>query len=122
MSANKLLYIIMQAPYSNAAGQEALDAILIGAALEQKISVLFLHDGVFQILGGQQVDAREDSLKQFTKTYQALADFGVENLYVLSSSLSARGIQTKELIVEPSVLDDSAVSDLISQQYRVFTF
>ena len=127
MSAQKLLYIISQAPYSNSVGQEAIDAILIGASFEQEISVLFLHDGVFQIKSHQQAKSLQYAddnynLKQFSKTYRALPDFGVEKIYVLDSSLNARGLSQEELIVETVLLDNMAVNDLIKQQYRVFTF
>ena len=54
MSAEKILYVFTQAPYSTSAGIEALDALLIGAAFEQEVSVLFIHNGVFQ-LKDQQV-------------------------------------------------------------------
>ena len=133
MSPQKLLYIISQAPYSNSAGQEAIDAILIGASFEQEVSVLFLHDGVFQIKSHQQEKSPQQikshqrtdnnyNLKQFTKTYRALSDFGIENIYVLDNSLSARGLAQEELIVKTVLLDNMAVNNLIQQQYRVFTF
>lgn len=118
----KLLYIITQAPYSNAVGQEALDAILVGASFEQQVSVLFMHDGVFQIKHQQQSNQTGGVLKQFTKTYRALADFGVEHLYVLESSLQARGLLLDELIVTPDVVNEADVSELLVQQHRVFTF
>ena len=148
MNSQKLLYIISQAPYSNSTGQEALDAILIGASFEQHISVLFLHDGVFQVKSHQQVESHQrveshqqktsheqnnsyqrttnkessDGLKQYTKTYQALVDFDVKDLFVLGSSLDARGLSLADLIIKPTRLDEMQVSKLISNQYRVFTF
>lgn len=115
---HKLLYIITQSPYGSAAGQEALDAILIAASFEQEVSVLFLHDGVFQLKTEQQ----KGGLKQFTNAYRALSDFGVEHCYVLCSSLVARGVEVTELTIQPTVIDELAASTLISQQYRVFTF
>lgn len=122
LQKQKLLYVITKAPYSNSAGQEALDAILIGASFEQQVSVLFIHDGVFQIKSKQQLAGKAGELKEFTKTYRALADFGVEECYVLQSSLDARGVLPCELIIEPQLVDEAMVSELIRSQYRVFTF
>ena len=122
MSAVKLLYVICHAPYSNAAGQEALDAIFVGTSFEQLISVLFIHDGVFQIKTNQSVQESEYSLKQFTKSYRALSDFGVENIYAADSSLNVRALQANDLIISPTILDDVGVNELINVQDKVFTF
>jgi tRNA 2-thiouridine synthesizing protein C len=120
MSAAKVLYVISRAPYSNASGQEALDAILIGTSFELDVSVLFISDGVFQLKQGQQPG--DNGLKQFTKTYKALADFGVEKLYLHDLSMVARGLSESELTCATTTLDSLAVSALIADQAKVFTF
>ena len=119
MSAQKLLYVFTQAPYSNSAGLEALDAVLIGAAFEQQVSVLFIHNGVFQL---NQNQSTKDGVKQFTKTYKALDDFGVENIFVDQLSMNSRGLTLSQLICDTVVLDSEQVKALIADQFRVFTF
>jgi len=120
MSAAKVLYVISRAPYSNANGQEALDAILIGASFDLDVSVLFISDGVFQLKQGQQ--SGDNGLKQFTKTYKALQDFGVEKVYLHDLSMVARGLHESELICAVTTLDSLAISTLIADQAKVFTF
>jgi tRNA 2-thiouridine synthesizing protein C len=120
MSAVKVLYVISRAPYSNANGQEALDAILIGASFDLDVSLLFIHDGVFQLKKGQQ--SCDNGLKQFTKTYKALEDFGVEKIYLHDLSLVARGLSDSEMICAAATLDSLAVGELIAEQAKVFTF
>jgi len=120
MNARRLLYVFTQAPYSSAAGQEALDAAIVGATFEQEISLLFLHNGVFQLKQGQ--DASGSELKQYTKAYAALSDFGIENVYVHDLSLLARGLEYDSLMLEASLVDGEGVRALIKQQHRVFTF
>jgi len=117
----KILYIISYAPYSNAEGQEALEAIMIAASFEQDVSVLFLHDGVFQIKSHQLLESNGE-IKEFTKAFRALEDYGVDKLYCLESSLLARGIALDQLIVKTNLLSDAEVGQLIKQQNRVFTF
>jgi tRNA 2-thiouridine synthesizing protein C len=116
----KLLYVISGGPYSNAQGQEALDAILIGASFEQAVSVLFIHDGVFQLKSTQSNSGL--AIKRFTKTYKALFDFGVENVYVHDLSLLARGLIQGDLIIDTQLLNSDELSLMISEQARVFTF
>jgi tRNA 2-thiouridine synthesizing protein C len=120
MKAQNLLYIFTKGPYSTADGQEGLDALLMGAAFEQIVSVLFVHDGVFQINQGQQTAGGQ--LKQFTKAFMALEDFGVDHIYVSAMAIQARGLSESELSVPATALDHVDIVELIASQQRVFTF
>lgn len=120
MTPHKLLYIFTRAPYSNACGQEGLDAVLAGCAFEQELSLLFVHDGVFQLLAGQDTDRTE--LKPYTRTFRALPDYGVDQFFVHDQSMRGRGISVAQLSVTAEQLDSAQVAGLIRQQYRVFTF
>lgn len=118
--SQKLLYVITQAPYSSANGHEALEAILIACAFEQEVNVLFIHDGVFQLKSEQSTE--QSLLKQTTKTFRALSDFGVEAAYVFDSSLFSRALTVDELMIEPTVVDNQAVTQMMAESFRVFTF
>ena len=120
ISENKVLYIVSRGPYSHASGQEALDAALIGASFDLDVSILFIHDGVFQLKRGQ--NSRVSGLKEFTKTYNALEDFGIDKIYSYDLSLGARGLDSSELMCEVSILDSEGVKDLIEKQTTVLTF
>jgi len=120
MNAQALLYVFTTAPYSNANGQEALDSVLVGAAFEQEVSVLFVHDGVFQLKAKQ--DTSSAQIKQYTKAFKALDDFGVENVYVHDLSLLARGVDETDLIINAKIIDAEKMRNLIAKQFRVFTF
>ena len=52
--AKKFLFILGTAPVSGVQVQETLDQILTTAAMEQSVSLLFLDDGVFQLVRNQQ--------------------------------------------------------------------
>lgn len=117
---SQLLYIFTHAPYGNTMGQEGLDAVLAGATFEQELSLLFLHDGVYQLKTNQQT--QDNGLKPFTKAYAALDDFGVQQLYIHDLSLTARGIGEDELIVATKSIDTDQVRELIAQYDKVFTF
>lgn len=120
MTKQNLLYVFSTGPYSNSLGQEGLDALLMGAAFDQVASVLFIHDGVFQIKLGQKPG--ESEIKLYTKGFRALEDFGVRQVYVSQLALTARGLSTSDLSVAAEVLDQSEIVKLIASQHRVFTF
>ena len=119
-SKKRLLYVFTSAPYSNAIGQEGMDAVLMGAAFEQEISVLFLHDGVFQLKRGQNSD--DSALKQYTKTFAAFTDFEVTAVFANEQSLVARGLSPEDCSIELKVLTNAETTALLQQQDRVFTF
>ena len=75
----KFLYVNRRAPYGTVYALESLEVVLIGAAFEQDVSLVFMDDGVFQITKGQDTAGVE--MKNFSPTYRALEMYDVEKLY-----------------------------------------
>lgn len=97
MPANKkMMYMNRRAPYGTIYALESLEVVLIGAAFEQDVSLAFIDDGVFQLIKGQDTD--EIGVKNFSKTYSALGDFEVTQLYVEKESMEARGLVLDDLM------------------------
>lgn len=84
-----LLALCRHAPYGNATAREGLEAILACAAMDQVPEVLFINDGVLQLLEQNPKAIGEKNLR---RNLQALPMFGVETLHVCRQSLEARGI------------------------------
>ena len=117
---SKVLFVFTRAPYSSPAGQEGLDSVLSAATLDFTVSVLFIDDGLHLLQTNQA--AERFGLREFTKGFQALADFGVENLYVDQNGLAARGLDAEKLITQVSVIEQAEISALIGAHDQVFTF
>ncbi|MCY4012729.1 MAG: DsrE family protein [Gammaproteobacteria bacterium] len=101
----RVLYLIRQPP--GIAADETTDMMLVSGVFEQQTSVLFMDDGVYQLLG---LEGRKSSLK-------ALPTYEVSDLYAAGSSLASRGI-APEGIGQPlrvEILDEAAVRDLIGR-------
>ena len=90
------LYLNRRAPYGTIYAWESLEGVLIGAAFDQKVSLAFLDDGVFQIVKGQ--DTTGVDMKNFSPTYAALGDYDVNQLYVERESLEERGLTVDDLM------------------------
>jgi len=97
MSENvkKFMYLNRKAPYGTIYALESLEVVLIGAAFEQDVSLVFMDDGVFQLTKGQ--DTKEIGVKNFSPTYSALGDFDVNKIYVCEESLKERGLSLDDL-------------------------
>ena len=48
----KFLYLNRRAPYGTIYAWESLEVVLIGAAFDQDVSVMFLDDGVYELTKG----------------------------------------------------------------------
>ena len=94
--------------------------VLIGAAFDQDISLLFIDDGVFQLKGEQ--DTTDIDLKNFSPAYRALDMYDVEKLYVSEESMAARGLTKKDLFVKVEVLSDAKIQELLDRHDVIFSF
>jgi tRNA 2-thiouridine synthesizing protein C len=92
----KFMYLNRRAPYGTIYAWESLEVVLIGAAFDQEVSLMFVDDGVFQLVKGS--DTSESDMKNFTPTYRTLGDYGVRHMYVDKASLEARGLTQDDLI------------------------
>jgi tRNA 2-thiouridine synthesizing protein C len=91
----KFVYVNRKAPYGTVYALESLEVVLIGAAFEQEVQLLFIDDGVFQLTKGQSTEGV--GMKNFSKTYAALGDYEVNQIYVDEQSLKDRGLTMDDL-------------------------
>ncbi|MFQ5755528.1 MAG: sulfurtransferase complex subunit TusC [Acidiferrobacterales bacterium] len=110
----KFMYVNRRAPYGTIYALEGLEVVLIGAAFEQDVSMVFLDDGVFQLKKGQNTE--ESGMKNFSPTYRALEMYDVEKLYIEEESMEQRGLTADDLIVPVEVLSTAELADLMEQQ------
>ncbi len=116
----KFCYINRKAPYGTIYALESLEVVLIGAAFEQDVSVVFADDGIYQLTKGQDTAGIE--MKNFSPTYRALEMYDVEKLYVEKESLEERGMTADDLIVPVEVLSSAQLQDLMEDQDVVLSF
>ena len=110
----KFMYVNRRAPYGTIFALECLEVVLISAAFEQDVSLLFLDDGVFQLKKNQ--DTTGIGMKNFSNTYRALDDYEVEKIYVEKESLEARGLTADDLIIPVEVLSSEEMREKVAQQ------
>ena len=91
----KFLYVNRKAPYGTIYAWEALEVVLIGAAFEQDVQLVFADDGVYQLTKNQ--DTSGIGMKNFSPTYAALGDYDITKIYVEKESLEKRGLTLDDL-------------------------
>ena len=121
MTSNRTVAILnTEAPFSSAAGKESLDAALIFGSYEQAISLFFIGDGVFQVIGDQ--NATEIEIKDYLKTFSALGFYDIENIFVCQESLTERNLPENFNISNIQVLSNKDFSQRLHQHNVIFRF
>jgi tRNA 2-thiouridine synthesizing protein C len=116
----KFMYVNRRAPYGTIYALESLEVVLIAAAFEQDVTLVFMDDGVYQIKRDQNTEAI--GVKNFSPTYRALEGYDVEKLYVEKESLESRGLTTDDLVVPVQVVDKDQLADLMEEQEVILSF
>lgn len=114
-----MLIVSRHAPWSGPSAREALDIALAGGAFELPLALLFLDDGVLQLLGDQQPACLQQ--KDLGANLQALPLFGVEALYAARRDLEQRGIAPEALALPVTLLEDAALAALFDRFDQVMT-
>jgi tRNA 2-thiouridine synthesizing protein C len=116
----KFMFVNRKAPYGTIYALESLEVVLITATFDQDVSLVFIDDGVYELVKGQQT--KELGIKNFSPSYRALEGYDVEKLYVDADSLAARGLAEKDLLVPVEVLNSQQMAELMAQQDVVLSF
>jgi tRNA 2-thiouridine synthesizing protein C len=110
----RFLFVIRRPPCDGVKAHEILDQVLTTAAFDQAVSLLFLDDGVFQLLRNQQADMA--GLEPVTPLLEALPMYDVNALWVEQESLDRRGLCAEALAVPVRTLARSEVASLLLAQ------
>ncbi|MFN3751065.1 MAG: sulfurtransferase complex subunit TusC [Thiobacillus sp.] len=116
----KFMFLNRKAPHGTVYALEGLEVVLITAAFDQDVSLVFTDDGVYQLMKG--IDTKGIEVKDFSKTYRALEGYDIEKLYVDKTSMDARGLTEDDLIVDVTVLSDDEMKNLMEEQDVVISF
>ena len=116
----KFMYVNRKAPYGTVYALEGLEVVLITAAFDQDVSMVFIDDGVFQIKKDQETSGI--NMKNFSPTYRALEGYEVEKIYAERESLLARGIDEDDLVIPVEILTASEIADLMNSQDVIVSF
>lgn len=109
--------VITRQPPGRHAAREALDVVLAAAAFGVPVGLLFMDDGVLQLLKGQ--DASQLKQKSLAANLQALELFGVEEVMVCSHSLAERGLGIQQCGLSAKSVSASDIAVLLEHYDQV---
>lgn len=113
-----VLVVCRSTPCGGTRARDAIDMTMAFAAFEQPVTLLFLGDGVFTLLSGQQPPPGTRDLGRLLGT---LSDYGIERVFVDAAALERRGLKDAALTVPATRADDALLRQLFATHDRVFT-
>ena len=120
MAPKRILIICRKAPYGNSLSREALDIALATSVFEQTLALLFMGDGVWQLMPGQ--NSMGIPSKNHSKQLSALPLYDVNDIYIDSEALSVRKLSADSLILPTKPLSIQEIGQFIDSFDTVLSF
>jgi len=114
-----ILLVFRHAPYGNALAREGLEAALACGAMGAKTSVLYINEGVWQLLEPQNSGAID--CKNQAAMASALPLYDVENIWVDEDSLKQRNLSSAD-INAGIIIGTARVQELLATSKSILSF
>lgn len=113
------LYLLRQAPYNGSLAREALDMVLATAAFDQKVSLLFIDEGIFQLVKKQASELIQQ--KNIEKTLQAFELYDIDDIFYCENSANQRGLAKAHFYDNAQALNLKDCQDLIKKADKIIS-
>ncbi|MEM8562757.1 MAG: sulfurtransferase complex subunit TusC [Pseudomonadota bacterium] len=118
--ATRTLILIRRSPYGSSLARAAIETGLALAAFDQPCNLLFVGDGVLQLLPGQ--DPGPVGLRNLGKLLQSLPLYDIEHVYVDNASAQRYGVAEDDLPLQVDMLSTADVQKLLSEHDQLLGF
>ncbi len=115
----KIAIINTQSPFNSPTGRDSLDLALIFGAFEQPITVIFLGDGVYQLLDDQNPEAL--GTKDYLSTMKAFELYDIEHIVCGLDDMNSRGVPVDKLSMAIEAVPNSQIGELLNTFDHVIT-
>ena len=107
-----LLVVIRHSPYGSSLAKAALDVALAAAAFEQSVKLLFLGDGVLQLLPDQ--DSHAAGAKNIGRQLASLPLYDIDTVYVDAEAAARYRIDLARTPVATHALQGAQIHELMA--------
>ena len=122
MSRDNWLFVFQSAPSEAGLTADGLDFCLVAASFGVNSKLLFIGDGLQHLINTEASAKRGMLLPSFTKTFKALADFEIEQCYILEQGLGHLDLIERDLSIEVEIIETSEIRLLLDSASKVFHF
>jgi tRNA 2-thiouridine synthesizing protein C len=115
-----LLVVVRHSPYGSTLGRAAIDSALAAAAFEQPVELLFLGDGVLQLLDGQ--DGSVIGRRSLSRLLASLPLYDIERVFVDEEAAARYKINLSAAPVPAEALGTDGIHALMSRQDHLLAY
>ena len=119
-ATKSLLVIVRHPPYGSSVARSSIEVALTSATFDQTVGVLFMGHGVLQLLSEQNSDAL--GVRNIAKLIASFPLYDLNNTYIDQSALTQHGLQKDDLILQPELLSETAMRDLMRRYDHIVGF
>ncbi len=94
--------------------------MLAASAYCEDIRVIFLGDGVYQLLKDQET--QQILSKDYAPSFKLMELYDIESIYICECSMKERGLVLSDLLIDGQLLDSAALSNQLHDADKVLTF
>ena len=116
----RILIICRKAPYGNSLAREALDIALAASVFEQSLAILFLGDGVWQLLKNQNSEAID--AKNHSNLLSAFPLYDINELYVDETAMDERQLTHEQLVLPVNALNQDSIASFVDSYDVILSF
>jgi tRNA 2-thiouridine synthesizing protein C len=116
----RVAVLMRRAPYGTVYTAEGLRSLMGIAVFEADIDVVFVDDGVYALLEGQ--DPSKLDMKPLGDAFPGLSEFGVTRFWVHDASLAERGLSAGDLVLDATIATGSQIAEVLAQAGKVLPF
>ena len=118
--SKSLLVVVRHAPYGSSLARTSLEVALTAATYEQEVGVLFMGEGVLQLLPEQ--DSTQIGVKNIGKLIASFPLYDLDSLFVDEDALLRHGLDDKNLPQDLRPLDTAAIQQLLRKYDHILGF
>jgi tRNA 2-thiouridine synthesizing protein C len=112
--------LMRKAPYGSVYPAEGFRAMMGVAVFELSLCVIFLDDGVYTLVRGQDPSALD--MKPLGAGFAALPEVGITEFYVHDQSLAERGLTPADLVMPVQLASGPEIDKLLAGCAAVLPF
>jgi len=118
--SGKVAMLMRKAPYGSVYPAEGFRAMMGVAVFELALCVIFLDDGVYTLVKGQDPAALD--MKPLGAGFPTLPDVGIKEFYVHDQSLAERGLAPGDLVIPAQMVSGPEIEKILAGCAAVLPF
>lgn len=107
-------------PHGNASSREGLDFALLSASFEQQVTLIFIDDGVLNLLPHQQPS--QIGCRDYISTFKALPLYDIEEVWVASEAMDTYNVALTDCVIDVKRVDNPMITKQLNTADEVFVY